>query len=133
MNDEPGNTLDRHMALVALIISKLAETGLSARDIDSERSKAFLGVAADPTELGSVLTWMVDEEIVRSKRLERHSTGAVFLKEAQLTAKGLATIQPLTANPSKEKQSDQVQTTAGHVKWPAIISNFLHRPNGSTK
>jgi hypothetical protein len=40
MNDDPESTLDRHMALAALVISKLAETGLSARDIDSERSKA---------------------------------------------------------------------------------------------
>jgi hypothetical protein len=40
MNDDPESTLDRHMALAALVISKLAETCLSARDIDSARSKA---------------------------------------------------------------------------------------------
>jgi hypothetical protein len=61
MNHEPETTLHQRMALMALIISKLAETGLSARDIDSERSKAFQEVGVDPTELGSVLTWMVDE------------------------------------------------------------------------
>jgi hypothetical protein len=133
MNHEPETTLHQHMALMALIISKLAETGLSARDIDSERSKAFLGVGVDPTELGSVLTWMVDEGIIRSKRLERHSTGAVFLKDAQLTAKGLATIQqPLNPDVSEEKQN-QEQKAANRSKWPAIFSHFLHRPSGSNE
>jgi hypothetical protein len=129
MNDELETTLDRHMALVALVVSKLVETGLAPRDIDSDRSKAFLGVGVDPTELGSVLMWMVDEDIVRSKRTERHSTGAVFLKDAQLTTRGLAIIRrPLS---SAAEVEEAIQEAGGSSNWSALMSFFLNRGRGS--
>ena len=127
-DDAPETVLDRHMALVALVISKLVETGLSARDIDSERSQAFLGAAADPIELGCVLMWMVDEEIIRSKSMVRHNTGAVFLKDAQLTAKGLASIrQPLDAGDTIEGPTQDEDNSI----WSTIVSYLLRRPNRS--
>jgi hypothetical protein len=55
------------------------------------------------------------------------------LKEAQLTAKGLATIQqPLNPDVSEEKQN-QEKKAANRSKWPAIFSHFLHRPSGSNE
>jgi hypothetical protein len=129
MGDALETTLDRHMALVALVVSKLIETGLAARDIDSERSKAFVGIGVDPTELGNVLMWMLDEGIIRSKRTERVESGAIFLKDAQLTAKGLAIIrQPLNEGDTLE---ERIQKADNSSNWSAILSYWRHRWSGS--
>ena len=91
--------LDQHMAVVGRVIAKFVSGGLMPHDIDSRGVERFLGTPEDRKVFAAVLIWMLDEGIIRAKKVSTIiNDGTVHLSAAQLTAKGLAIVkQPLPA------------------------------------
>jgi hypothetical protein len=110
--------LDQHMALVGRVIAKFVSDGLMLHDIDSRGAEKFLGTQEDSKVLAAVLTWMLDEGIIRAKKVTPMiSGGVIHFSGAQLTAKGLAIVrQPVPGGETIEKRIQ----TAGSRDWGGI-------------
>src|SRR5258705_8109802 len=88
------STLDQHMAVVGRVIAKFVSDGLTLHDIDSRGVEKFLGTQEDSKVFAAVLVWMLDEGIIRAKKVTPMiSGGVIHLSAAQLTAKGLAIVR----------------------------------------
>jgi hypothetical protein len=112
-------TLDQHMAVMGRIIAKFVSGGLTPHDIDSRGVESFLDTPEDKEVFEAVIVWMLDEGIIRAKKMNQTMDGTLFLAAAQLTAKGLAIVkQPLPGGDTIEKR---VQSqTGGNQFWSSI-------------
>ena len=112
--------LEQHMAMVGRVIAKFVSDGLLLHDIDSRGAEKFLGTDEDGKIFAAVLVWMLDEGIIRAKKVTPMiSGGVIHLSAAQLTAKGLAIVkQPLPDGGTIEKR---IQSDAGgSSSWSSI-------------
>src|SRR5216683_2100141 len=99
------STLDQHMAVMGRVIAKFVSTGLMPHNIDSRGVERFLGTPEDKRVFEAVITWMLDEGIIRAKNVSLITDGTMHLAAAQLTAKGLAIVkQPLPEGDTIEKR-----------------------------
>ncbi|MEO8319831.1 MAG: hypothetical protein ABJA75_08100 [Bradyrhizobium sp.] len=74
-------------------------------NIDSRRPENFLGAPEDKKTFESVLGWMLDEGIIRTKKMSQTMDGTMYVAGAQLTAKGPAIVkQPMANGPTIESQ-----------------------------
>lgn len=100
-------TLDQHMAIMGRVIAKFVSGGLMPHNIDSRGVEKFLGTPEDKKVFEAVITWMLDEGIIRAKKTSHAMDGTVFLAAAQLTAKGLAIVkQPLPGGDTSKSASN---------------------------
>ena len=85
--------LDKHMAVMGRVIAKFVSGGLMPHDIDSRGVERFLGTPEDKKVFEAVIVWMLDEGIIRAKNVSTIMDGTIFVKAAQLTAKGLTIVK----------------------------------------
>lgn len=107
------------LLLGVAITAKFVSTGLLPHNIDSRAAEKFLGTPEDKQVFEAVLIWMLDEGIIRAKKMSQTMDGIMYLAAAQLTAKGLAIVkQTLPGGDTVEKrvQSD----TTGDSFWSKI-------------
>jgi hypothetical protein len=124
MND---SALDQHMAVVGRVIAKFVSDGLAQHDIDSRGAKRFLGSDVDKKTFENVLTWMIDEDIIRVKNMSRVSDGTMFVKSAQLTSKGITIVrEPTQAGDTIEKRIQSAGDDSGiHTKIGEMVGGVL--------
>ena len=105
------STLDQHMAIVGRIIAKFVSDGLAQHNIDSRRADKFLGDPTDKQTFEHIMDWMLDEGIVRARKVSRAMDGTMYIAAAQLTAKGLAIVKaPIADGDSIEKRVQSAGT-----------------------
>ena len=111
--------LDQHMAVVGQVMARFVSEGLLGQPIDTFAPEAFLGVPADPRTFEAVITWMLDEGIIRGKERVQTIDGRLRIIAVQLTSKGLAIVKhPLPGGDTIEKR---VQSqTGGNQFWSSI-------------
>ena len=107
------------MAVVGQVMARFVSEGLLGQPIDTFAPEAFLGVPADPRTFEAVITWMLDEGIIRGKERIQTIDGRLRIIAVQLTSKGLAIVkQPLPGGDTIEKR---VQSqTGGNQFWSSI-------------
>jgi hypothetical protein len=112
MNEQVESALNQHMAVIGRVIAKFVSEGLLLHDIDSRGAEKFLGTDEDSKVFAAVLVWMLDEGIIRAKKVTPMiSGGVIHLSGAQLTAKGLAIVkQPLPEGETIEKRIQSAGT-----------------------
>ena len=77
-----------------------------------------MGTPVDPKTFEAVITWMLDEGIIRGKERIQTIDGRLRIIAVQLTAKGLAIVkQPLPEGDTIEKR---IQSDAGGRSWSSI-------------
>lgn len=112
--------LEQHMAVIGRVTAKFVSTGLLAHNVDSRAAEKFLGAPENKQVFEAVLTWMLDEGIIRAKKVSHTMDGTMFLANAQLTAKGLAIVkQPLSTGGTIEKRI-QADDGGASSKWSSI-------------
>jgi hypothetical protein len=114
-------TLDKHMAMLGRIVARFVSTGLLPVNVGSREIEKFLGQSEDQKTFEAVVTWMLDEDIIRAKNVHvANDDGSISLIGAQLTSKALAIIkQPLpTGDTIKEKI--QAADSGGGAQWSGI-------------
>ncbi|MBR0936683.1 hypothetical protein [Bradyrhizobium jicamae] len=117
--DRSQSTLDQHLAMVGRVVAKFVSTGLAAHNIDTRGVTQFLGTQEDEPTFAAVLTWMLDEDIIRARHVSRTINGPIHLSGAQLTAKGLAIVkQPLANGDTVEKRIQAAD--GGNSTWANI-------------
>jgi hypothetical protein len=60
-------TLDQHMAMLGRIVARFVSTGLLPVNIGSREIEKFLGQSEDQKTFEAVVSWMLDEDIIRAK------------------------------------------------------------------
>jgi hypothetical protein len=111
--------LEQHMAVIGRVTAKFVSTGLLAHNIDSRAAEKFLGTPEDKRIFEAVLVWMLDEGIIRAKKMSQTMDGTMYLASAQLTAKGLAIVkQPLPGGDTIEKRMQS--EGAGSSFWSNV-------------
>ena len=106
--------LEEHMAVVGRIVAKFVADGLAKHNIDSRAASRFLGGEVDKLTFENVLTWMIDEEIIRVKDKSITMDGTVRVTAAQLTAKGLAIVrEPTKSGDTIEKRIQSAGDDSG--------------------
>jgi hypothetical protein len=107
------------MAVVGQVMARFVSEGLLGQPIDTFAPEAFLGAPVDPRTFEAVITWMLDEGIIRGKERVQTIDGRLRIIAAQLTAKGLAIVKhPLPDGDTIEKR---VQSqTGGNQFWSSI-------------
>src|SRR5216683_2683475 len=124
MND---SALDQHMAVVGRVLAKFVSDGLAQHDIDSRAATRFLGSEVDKKTFENVLTWMIDEDIIRVKNMSRVSDGTMFVKSAQLTSKGIAIVrEPTQTGDTIEKRIKSAEDDTGmYTKIGEMVGGVL--------
>jgi hypothetical protein len=108
--------LDQHMAVVGQVIARFVSEGLLGQPIDTFAPEAFLGAPVDTKTFEAVITWMLDEGIIRGKERIETLDGRLRINGVQLTSKGLAIVQqPL---PAGDNIAKRVQSHSG--SWSSI-------------
>jgi hypothetical protein len=111
--------LDQHMALIGQVTARFVSKGLLGQPIDTFAPESFLGAPADPRTFEAVITWMLDEGIIRGKEPIQTIDGRLRIQAVQLTSKGLAIVQqPL---PEGDNIAKRIQShTGGNAFWSNI-------------
>ncbi|WP_338689280.1 MULTISPECIES: hypothetical protein [Bradyrhizobium] len=113
------STLQEHMALLARVVARFVSSGLMTHEIDTRGVEKFLGTKEDMALFADVLTWMLDEGIIRAKGASKNLNGVMHLTGAQLTAKGLSIVkQPLPTGDTVEKRIQNAD--GGNSTWSNI-------------
>ena len=106
------------MAVIGQVMARFVSQGLLGQPIDTFAPEAFLGTPVDPKTFEAVITWMLDEGIIRGKERIQTIDGRLRIIAVQLTAKGLAIVkQPLPEGDTIEKR---IQSDAGGRSWSSI-------------
>ena len=113
------NALEQHMAVIGRITARFVSTGLLLHNIDSRKAEQFLGTPEDKQVFEAALVWMLDEGIIRAKRMSQTMDGTTYLFSAQLSAKGLSIVkQPLPDGDTIEKRLQS--EGAGNSFWSNV-------------
>ena len=121
--------LEQHMAVIGRVTAKFVSNGLLAHNIDSRAVEKFLGTPENKQVFEAVLAWMLDEGIIRAKKVSQTMDGTMFLAGTQLTAKGLAIVkQPL---PDGETIEKRVQSDSGGDSFWSKIGDLVGSAAGS--
>ena len=132
--------IENHMEILGRVVGKFVSVGLNPVDIDGRGASDFLGAEVDAVVFSGILQWMLDEEIIRAKKVSTAGPAGgkiVFIKGAQLSSKGLAIAQQESiAKKLKDAQRDpsygktSVRSSAAH--WGASLSPWP-AGNGHTR
>lgn len=126
MNETP---LEQHMAVLGRVTARFVSTGLLAHDIDSRAVEQFLGTPEDKQVFEAVIRWMLDEGLIRVKKVSQTMDGTIFLVAAQLTAKGLAIVkQPA---PDGKTIEQQIKSNSGEDSFWSKIGDLIGSAAGS--
>ena len=113
--------LEHHMEVLGRTVAKFVSVGLIPQTIDSRAAEAFLGVPEDEVVFAAVLTWMLDEGIIRAKNTAHRIRGPIHISGAQLTAKGLAMVkQPIGDGDTIEKRVSTASSSGGSSMFASI-------------
>jgi hypothetical protein len=90
--------LDQYMAVIGQVMARFVSEGLLRQPIDTFAPEAFLGTPVDPKTFEAVITWMLDEGIIRGKERIQTIEGRLRIIAVPLHSEGLAMVQqPLPA------------------------------------
>jgi len=113
------SVLDEHLAVMGRVIAKFVSGGLMPHNIDSRAIEKFLGAPEDKRTFEGIMVWMLDEGIIRAKKVSQTMDGTMFLAAAQLTAKGFVIVkQPLPGGDTIEKRVHS--DSSGNSFWTSI-------------
>jgi hypothetical protein len=81
----------------------------------------------DKKTFENVLTWMIDEDIIRPKDKSTMMDGTIWVKGAQLTSKGIAIVrEPTQAGDTIEKRIQSGGDDSGmHTKIGEMVGGVL--------